>query len=425
MGKLLRLNLKLLSPLVWALRIIVGSVFIVSGIAKLIDLWGGIYKIEQYFSVWDIPALRSIVFMIALMLSAFEFIMGLLLATGSYKRVAAWALLAMMSVMLVFSGYIYIANPVDDCGCFGDFIIISNGATFIKNIVLTCALIYLAKFNPRVKGLYHRYLQWLQVAILMSYSLLISLIGYNTQPLIDFRDYRVGTPLIESDDIGSVEFIYEKNGEQEIFSEDDLPDSSWLFVKRLNNDELISASNLVIMEDDEDITSDVIYDQGEQLLLLIPEIDRADISYTYLINEINKYITSRGGNMIGLLATNSHGMEYWSDISMADYELFSVEDTEVKELARGHISLIYLKDGIIQWKRTLSSIDADLFENYTPEDNVLDRLYIDGQVRFRNITLIHLGALMVLLLFDAISIRLKRRLCRKNEKKNVTLHCEK
>lgn len=412
--------------IVWILRVIVGATFIISGTAKLIDLWGFIYKIEQYFQIWGIPPLRSIVFMVSLCISSFEFLAGLFLATGSYKKSCSLALFLFMALgMLPLSLYIFIANPVEDCGCFGDFLIISNGETFIKNLFLTLALIYLVKNNAIASGIYHRYLQWIQLTIGISYTLLIGLIGYNTQPLIDFRGYKTGTPIINDDyvfDNGNFEYIYEKNGKQHSFYENNLPDSSWTFVKRITLTQEIPTqeSELVILSpDDEDITTDVIHEEGEQLLLLIPEVYRADISYTYLINELYQFITSRGGDMVGLIAANDTGIEYWQDISMAEYDIYQVEDTDIKELARGHISLVYLIDGIIVWKRTLSSIDNIFSSSHKISD--LTELSIDGPHRFKQITMWHIAALILLSIIDNILLRLKHLFYRKNQKKNVTL----
>lgn len=425
MNKLLEIHNRYKSVIVWSLRIIVGATFIISGVAKFIDLWGFIYKIEQYFRLWGIPDLRSVIFLIAFFLSSLEFVGGLMLATGSYKRSCVIGLSALMAVMLPLSGYLWLYNPIEDCGCFGDFWVISNWATFVKNLFLTLALIYLCRFNKSVKGLYNQYTQWIQVVLCVSYSLFVGLIGYNIQPLIDFRGYKVGEMLIDETDIPEVLFVYEKEGVRQEFSAYNLPDSTWSYVERIEN---VTSKNEIkafaIIDGDEDVTKDVVEEFGEQLLVLIPEVDRADISYTYIINEINRYIESRQGSMVGLIATNEHGLEYWRDISMADYELYSAEDTEVKEIARGHISMVYLKDGVIQWKRTLSSIDEDLFTSNQSEDP-LNELYFDGKVWFWILTGVHSGLMVILLIFDALGLLVSRRIYRKNEKKELTLQKEK
>lgn len=403
---------------VWILRILVGSIFILSGIVKLIDLWGFIYKIEQYLTIWNIPEPRSIVFMAALSISSFEFIMGSLLLVGSLKRTSAWSLLALMGVMLPLSLYIAISNPVDDCGCFGDFIKLSNINTFIKNIFITVFLIYLSLNNQKVRGIFNKYIQWIQIFIYISYALIISQIGYNTQPLIDFRGYKTGTSILPNQsDNQNITFIYEKNGIREYFDVNNLPDSTWQYIERVENPDEKLGNHFVITDDfGDDITTDIISDYGEQLLLLIPEIDRADISYTYLINEINQKINARGGNMIGLFSTNQHGIDYWKDISMADYDIYAIEDTDIKEIARGNIALVYLIDGKIQWKRTLSSIDASLFMNEQEED-AFNAHYINNHMQFFVITIVHVVALVLLLLIDYFRLILKRFLFRKPRKR--------
>ena len=179
------------------LRILVGGVFIISGLAKAIDIWGFVFKIEEYLSVWHMMQPRSLVLMGAILLSGYEFVFGLLLLLGCYKRVAVWALTATMAVMLPLSLYLAVANPVTDCGCFGDFWVISNTLTFVKNLIITAALIALLWLNPRLhQGLFQPAIQWIVGAIISLYIVIVALYGYNIQPMIDFRPYPIGARLL-------------------------------------------------------------------------------------------------------------------------------------------------------------------------------------------------------------------------------------
>ncbi len=408
--------------IVWIFRLIVGGTFIISGLAKMIDVWGSIYKIEQYLNVWGVPQPRSIVFFVALMLSGVEFILGCMLATGSYKRVSVWAMTALMAFMLPLTLYIAIDDPVPDCGCFGDFLVISNTATFLKNVLLVAMLVYLLFNNNKVSGLFSTYTQWLEGFLCVIYVAVIGFFGYSVQPLVDFRPYKVGTSLVvdeESDDTGlDIIFVYEKDGNRQSFSADNLPDSTWTFVDRE-----IGSSNLVhehgdgiaIYDGDDDVTSEVILDDGEQILLLIPEMHNIDISSTYLINEIERYIVSRGGEMIGVLGTNDDGLQQWRDLSMATYPLYTADDTSIKELARGNVAMVYLKDGIIQWKRTLVSIDSDLFAS--PDDKTLDNLRYSGTGYFWLFTVIFIGLELILWGIDRSGHAVKLHFARRNRKK--------
>ncbi|MDE5635129.1 MAG: DoxX family membrane protein, partial [Muribaculaceae bacterium] len=93
--------------LVLSMRVIVGAVFIMSGITKLIDLWGTVFKIEEYVAVWGIDVPRTVIMMGGLALSTFEFSAGLLLLAGGYRRVGTWGLMACMSFMLPLTLYIW------------------------------------------------------------------------------------------------------------------------------------------------------------------------------------------------------------------------------------------------------------------------------------------------------------------------------
>jgi uncharacterized membrane protein YphA (DoxX/SURF4 family) len=415
-------------------RILVGGAFIVSGVAKSIDLWGFIYKINQYLATWQIPMPTGVVFAVAAALSLAEFLLGFLLITGSYKRTCAWCIGAIMAFMLPLTLYIAIANPVPDCGCFGDMLVISNTATFIKNVVLSLLVAYLIVKNSSVPGLFTAYSQWLVAFIATIYIIFIELFGYNIQPLIDFRPYPVGTPLGKyaratgEDDIPEYTFIYEKDGVKQIFTEDSLPDDSWTFVDRTetkptekSSDSLTFDGMITVYDEDEsEATSEAITDEGEEILLLIPDMHDLDVSSTYLINEINRYISSRGGTMVAIIATNKEGIDIWRDLSLADYPIYTSEDTSIKEIARGNIAIVYLRDGIIQWKRSLSSIDAEQFEH--SNKNTLSSLNYSGQMIMLILTLAFLGLEFILWILDRSGRAVKLHFTRKNQKKSVNLH---
>lgn len=347
---------------VWVLRVLVGGLFVFSGVVKGIDLWGFMFKLEEYLAVWDMSQPRSVVLMAAMAVSAYETVFGFLLMTGCYKRVAPWALILSMAVMLPLTAYIAVAEPVSDCGCFGDFWVISNTATFVKNILITAALVFLIIYSPRMKsGLYKPAIQWLPGATVTLYIIMVGLYGYNIQPMLDFRPYPPGTLLAVSDDEDDADaplpvFIYEKDGERREFPSDDLPDSTWTFVERIEPASATRHHGFAVFDDDEDVTDTAISGEGTQLLLVIPELRRVDISYTYYINDLYEKADSAGIGMAALIGAPAKGIEMWKDISMAAYPCYSVEDTTLKELSRGLMSLVLLQDGRVKGKATVSSI---------------------------------------------------------------------
>lgn len=360
--------------LVWLCRLLVGGTFVLSGFVKSIDPWGSFYKIAEYIDVWGLDIPSSFEVLGAFALGGFEFVAGFLVLFGCYRRAGVWLLLLMMAFLLPLTLYIVVADPVADCGCFGDFIILSNTATFVKNIVLTLLLVYLALFNTRVGGLFVPYIQWLVGAIVSLYILLISVIGFNVQPLIDFRRFAPETSLLpdrqeedEEEDV-DYEFIYEKDGREETFTIDNLPDSTWTFVDRKviggGSEELADGFSVIV--DDEDVAADIIDTENDQFLVTIPDMNGVDLSYTYLLNELNDYITDRGGSMVALVNGGDADIARWRDISMASYPIYSAEPTMIKELARGRAAIVYLDGGVVKWKRTLASISYSAVTEIPP-----------------------------------------------------------
>lgn len=362
---------QLLKTGVWIARLLLGLTFILSGLSKAIDLWGFVYKIEEYIAVWELPWWRSLSFVCALGISSVEFVVGCMLLVGAFRKTAAWWAFAIMLFMLPLSLYIYISNPVNDCGCFGDFWVISNGATFAKNIVIMGVVIFLLKYNGKAGTLYDPYVQWIPLVFCSIYIIIVGLIGYNIQPLVDFRSFPIGSRLLTEEDLQNTDlsrFVYEKNGKRETFTLETLPDSTWIFVERVSDasDTNNQRTDFSIIEDGLDIAPDIISEEGLQLLLIIPELDRADISLTPLINETVESVVSDGGSVTALVAGDSEDLEYWRDISLGAYPMYNAEPTLLKELSRGIVSEVLIKDGIIECKRTASSLTFDKEVKGTP-----------------------------------------------------------
>ncbi|MDE6086572.1 MAG: hypothetical protein K2G40_09270, partial [Muribaculaceae bacterium] len=326
-------------------------------------------------------------------------------------------MLACMAFMLPLTVYIWIASPVNDCGCFGDFLIISNALTMWKNVVIVALLILLARLNRRTGCIFHPSVQWAVMTVCVIYSFAIGLIGYNIQPVEDFRPFAQGQPLIqdvEGNDDSTI-FLYERNGETRQFSLNELPDedSGWVFVDRMEDDgKLNGHESLTIFSDDEDVTEEVLAGRDSLLLIVIPEPSRADLSYTYIINELSDYLKGEGVETVGLLATDDKGIERWKDHSMATYECFAVEDTQLKELARGLMSFVWVENDTVRWKRTISSVNFKEVNAIMQGNQGMDTLLFDGHLLFRNLTGFLIAAFLVILLLQEFGVTLRNQLHR-------------
>ena len=414
------------SPVVvWLFRILTGATFILSGFVKSIDPWGSFYKISEYLDVWGLDIPSALVVIAAFGLGCVEFVIGCLVFLGCYRRVGVWLMLLMMAFMLPLTFYIMVANPVADCGCFGDFLVISNTATFVKNLFLTLMMVYLMMFNRRISGLFDPYVQWVVGGLLSFYILIVSLIGYNVQPMIDFRRFSPGVSLLAADDTEEeaddvdYEFIYEKDGHRESFAIDELPDSTWTFVDRkvIGGSESLSDGFSVIV-DGEDVAADIIDSDNDEFLVTIPDMKGVDLSYTYLLNELNDYITDRGGTMVALVNGGRDAIDWWEDVSMASYPIYSAEPTLIKELARGHAAITYLHEGTVVWKRTLSSISYSSISEAAAGE-LLHELDPDLTYYLELITLTFAGVIFIIWVLDRsghlVSWHIRRRKMNRTE----------
>lgn len=371
---------------IWLLRIVVGATFVISGWSKSVDPWGFIYKIEEYFNVWGLTVPREMTLAMAVALSVSEFTVGVLVLTGAMRRGAVLVAAAFMAFMLPLTAYIALADPVSDCGCFGDLWVISNTATFIKNIVLTVMVILLVKYNGRVGGLYHPGLQWLEVVGAVLFSSTLAFFGYRYQPLVDFRPYPTGSELTyghgEEDGDAAGYYIYEKDGEECRFTLDNIPDSTWTYVRAELPASSDQSERLAIFDGDVEVTDAVLDGDGEQLLLAVTDPDLHYLTRARLANELSAYITERDGRMVALVAASGDELEGWEQLALPSYEVYSAEDTSLKELVRGDAGLVYVRDGVIVWKRNLASISHDVLLPDAGETRLLsdDMAVDDGRL---------------------------------------------
>lgn len=216
-------------------RLAFGLLFIFAGFIKGVDPIGTALKIKEYIGVFHLDVIDFISIPLALVLTCLEFLIGVAILKGLRMEFFSKLGLAFISCFTVLTLWIAIANPVSDCGCFGDAIHLSNLGTFIKNLFLLAAALII--FFKR-KEYHHIARPSVERGYLVIYTLLI--IGLQTYslrniPQIDFGIYKPGTDLIaQQQEFQEREyettFIYSKDGKEETFTINDLPDSTWTFV---------------------------------------------------------------------------------------------------------------------------------------------------------------------------------------------------
>ena len=126
-------------------------------------------------------------------LSAIEFALGVCMLLGVYRRYVSFLILIFMAFMTPLTLYLALFDPVSDCGCFGDALVISNWETFFKNIVLSLAAIVTFYFITSACSsalLFRAY--WFVALYAYLFGVGFAYYNYNHLPVIDFRPYKIG-----------------------------------------------------------------------------------------------------------------------------------------------------------------------------------------------------------------------------------------
>ena len=359
------------------MRLVVGGLFVFSGFTKAVDPWGTCYKITDYLNAMGMEQWGNTALFLAVALAALEFMVGIAIVVGAYRRSSVVIALLMMAVMTPVTLWLAISDAVPDCGCFGDALHLSNWATFFKNVLLILGLIYLLMFNKSLRGIYGPAVHWMVMAVSFAMVMAVAYYGYFVQPLIDYRPYPVGTRLASMDTAGSEDenneddfiFIYSRDGVEQEFTIDSLPDEEdgWEYVTRYHarrpQGKIIiqngaSPSSIAIMDDEgNDVTIDVLTRNRHMVLLLFPDLLQVGVVHSFALNELNDAALVADADVVALTPASAQEIEQWKDISMASYPIYNMDDSELKMIARGNPAVVYLEDGTIKWKRTLASLE--------------------------------------------------------------------
>ena len=344
---------------------VVGLTFILSGFVKAIDPLGTQYKIQDYLAA--IPPSLSLPDMLTLLmsvsLSMVEFTLGAFMLTAISRRVTARLTLLFMVVMTAVTVWIYIADPVKDCGCFGDALTLTNLETLLKNIVLL-ALAALVAWRPTHIGrLMSRSNQMLLGQMLMVTPVALSFWCLYDLPLIDFRPYHIGADIKAGMEIPEgaeqpvfdTTFIMEKDGERREFTLDNYPDSTWTFVDSKTvtvkegyvppiHDFSITAA------DGEDITDMVLGREGYTFLLISPDLDKADDQNFGDIDQIYEFCQDNSIPFYCLTASTEKSQQHWQNITGAEYPFCMTDATTLKTMIRSNPGLMLLEKGVVRGK---------------------------------------------------------------------------
>ena len=350
-------------------RVLIGLTLVLSGGLKAVDPIGSALKIGEYLAPvlderWAYSA--TVALGLSFLLCAAEFLLGAFLLMGIYRQVSARLTFVFLLGMTLITTYILIANPISDCGCFGDALHLTNLETFLKNLFLLPLSFLILRDARSLRHLYSRRERWLPGILAVVGIIFFMEENYRHLPLFDFRPYRVGTDLREAiarEDstmqaglLATTRYIYAKGGQEQAFSPSSLPDSTWTFIRVQEDPKLASYQALYDFAPMDSIggsmSSELLNDEGVTLLLLAPHWSRASQAALDEITELYTQSRSMGYRFYGLTASTDEEIAAWRYLTGASYPMLRMDATPIRTMIRSYPGLVVLRNGRIIDKRS-------------------------------------------------------------------------
>ena len=358
--------------------IFVGVVFVFSGLVKAIDPMGGVHKFHDYFVAFGLDWLHRLEILFSFQLSAVEFTIGVCLLLGAYRGYSSFFALLVMLFMTPLTLYLAIFNPVSDCGCFGDAIVITNWQTFIKNIFLLVAAFTAFSYRKRLYTFYTFKAYWFVAFFSYLFVNGFAYSNYTKLPIVDFRPYKVGVNIAEAMHIPHdapvaeerYSFIMEKDGIQKTFALEDYPqdDTTWTFVEQ--KIEVIKPGYIPAITDfsiidaqEDDITEQILQDTVGVFLFISPSLTEASDSEIERYNAVYDYAQTEGYQFYCLTASSENEINEWIDNTGAEYPFAFTDKITLKTIIRSNPGLVLLKGGTILKKWAHQQL---------PEENLIE-----------------------------------------------------
>lgn len=345
-------------------RWVVGLVFLFSSFVKGVDPMGTMFKVQDYMSNWQLFGMgfewaHPLAGTLAVMLICAEFLVGVMLIFNAFRIFSAWLLALMMAFFTVTTFIDATTNLVDDCGCFGDAIKLTNWQTFWKNIALDVPTVWIVLTRwMRRKRRFERD----SIVFIAALALMIVFCIYNIkhEPVIDFRPWKIGNQMVDDIDAAPVSYVTYRNsttGELMEFESsllmDYMADSVWASQwewqsSRVEMPEVKAAGFSMLDVDGEDHAMELI--AAEEGLVIVTVYDLAALDENG-VAEIKKAVTLAGENGVDVLmltATLPEEVDTWLYVNgIQGLDCYYADATAIKTMLRGNPGFMYVKNATV------------------------------------------------------------------------------
>ena len=346
-------------------RIIVGIVFIYSGFVKGIDPLGSDYKFTDYFNAFGMGWMNATTLFFSFALSLAEFLIGTALLFNLWVSRMAWGSLLFMAFFTPLTLVLALTNPVSDCGCFGDAMILTNWQTFWKNIILFLLAIMIFVYRKEYKSSLSLMGQFSFLTLAGAGMLCLSIYCYRHLPVLDFRPYAVGKNITEGMRLPegakpdqyevTLKYKNKQTGEIRSFTEENYPwqdTLNWEYEsssERLVKKGYITPIHDLVIEHPTlgNITEEILEDDNHTILAVAYNLNQSDTQYQPAINRLAEYACEKGIRFYGLTSSTERDIEAYKKRNHVPYEFCTADEIQLKTMIRSNPGVIILREGTI------------------------------------------------------------------------------
>ena len=346
-------------------REILALTFLFSGFVKAVDPLGTVYKIEDYLKAFGgfMTDLMPLAGTAAVCLILVEWLLGVCMLFNVRTKITSWLTLLFYLVMTPLTLWIALTNPVSDCGCFGDALVLTNWQTFWKNIVLLALVIVLLVCRKAIPQLFSWWMEIVIALLALISGGVIMLYSYHHLPIMDFRPYKIGNNIPElmeipedaEPDVYETTLIYEKDGVQQEFTLENYPkgDPEWTFVDQRSvlvkkGYEAPIHDFEILTMDFEDITYDVLESEEPVTLVTMYDLHKTNLEQVDKVRDLYNECWANGTHCYFLTGSGEDDIEEFCEEHELPIEAFCTMDpVTIKTIVRANPGVFVVQNGII------------------------------------------------------------------------------
>ena len=352
--------------LVNAARVLVGVLFIISGLVKANDPLGLSYKMQEFFDVWAQNSsltgmmnwLNNYALPFSIIMITMEIVLGVGILLGIWKKFFIILLLLLIIFFSFLTGYAVLSGKIATCGCFGDCIPLTAVQSFIKDLVLLALILFIFFGAKYIKPVLTTGADFIILVISVLIVLGFQWFVLRHMPVVDCLPFKKGNNLIDLRkmpanaiaDKKDFKFFYKKAGKEQEFSKNKLPDSTWEFVRRedvivekgKNNEPPIKDFYLTTLSG-ADSTDAVLNTPGEYYLFFLKDLSKGTDYWLDNFTAIYRFAKSKNTPLLIVASQATAAQQFFNEMNTFAVPVLSLDATALKTAARTNPELYLMK----------------------------------------------------------------------------------